>query len=122
MMSDDTRRGDGTVIPFRGTYKPPETASDQPPAYTLKRGHVDGPCPYGRHRAIVDGQARRVQCGDCNVDLDPFKVLEDAALHHEWYVNRIAENSKLEKELVALKEEVTKLRATRNRLRRGTHG
>lgn len=117
-MSDDTRPNDGTVIPFPGTYKPPETPPDQPPMHTLERGYLEGPCARGYHQAVVDARARRVQCRRCKADLDPFTVLEEVARHHEWYAHLIAEKAQLGKEIAALKDEVAKLRATRNRLRR----
>lgn len=110
---------DGTVIPFPGRYRAPETPTEGIPAQTLQRGFLRGPCGIlPRHAAVVDVRARRVQCARCKADLDAFEVLGDVAQHFEQHNFLIAENAKLAKQKAEFEAEVRKLREARNGLRR----
>ena len=116
-MSDDN------VIQFPRLQRPPETPGDAPPAVTLERGyHHVGPCANYQHCAAVDARARAIKCSRCGADLDPFAVLEEVAKHHEWHKGLLSEVAQKRRELAALTDEVAKMRATRNALRRKTEG
>ena len=87
-----------------------------PPPFTIRRAFVLNSC---RHSPQVDPDARVLECSRFGVALDPFDVLITLAAHHEWYDHLAGERARLESEVEALKGEVSSLRATRNRLKRG---
>lgn len=75
--------------------------------------------PYCQHEfAVIDYQARAVECDKCGAPLDPLAVLNTVANDVAWVEHLEREKARLAKEVGELKTEVERLKAARSDLKR----
>ena len=87
------------------------------PQHMVVRGVIEGRCKFPKHRAVVDPKARRVYCGECKADLDPFEVLGTIADRHQWYTGMVADGRRLAREVEHLEKDREALRVATNKAR-----
>lgn len=75
--------------------------------------------PYCPHEfAVIDYQARVVECDRCGAPLDPIAVLNTVANDVAWQEHLEREKTRLAKEVGELKTEVERLKAARSGIKR----
>jgi hypothetical protein len=83
------------------------------PTYPLSRGVSTTFCAHNQH--VIDDVKREVTCGRCGAHLDPITVLASYANDPAWVLQCRRERVRLEREIDALKKDVSSLKAMKKR-------